>query len=175
MVTFTILTDIFAARILKLVTGSSAFFYFGAFLVATNCLPSQLLNHSAFRVGVGPWILLSSILSNVYVSLLLRGFNAPPEPTRFTSWQNLIPRNQSTLSYHEKYKLTGKHLRRLYMENNHVLNLTDFEGFSILSSASEDIFYVAIDRLMDHHWFAGFKHFMANWMILSPQMSFIII
>lgn len=93
---FSILTDVFVAKKLKKIQPlSSLFFYFGAFLEESSSLPSDLLNHSAFRVGVGPWILLSSILSNVYVSLILRGLNSPPPPTHFDTWEALLPPNSS--------------------------------------------------------------------------------
>lgn len=51
---FTILTDIFVRRSLKLVVKSSLFFFIGAFLEETSSIPSKLERHSVFRLGVGP-------------------------------------------------------------------------------------------------------------------------
>lgn len=95
MLSFTVLTDVFVLKYLKLGVKTSLFFYIGAFLEETSSMSEKLLNHSAFRVGVGPWILLSSILSNVQVSLILRGLNAPQEPNRFSTFQDLVAWNSS--------------------------------------------------------------------------------
>lgn len=103
MLTFTILTDVFCTwKLKKILILSSLFFYIGAFLEESSLI-SELLNHSAFRLGVGPWLLLSSILSNVYVSLILRGLNAPPPPTQFKTWQSLFTSNCSNATRNEDW------------------------------------------------------------------------
>lgn len=126
---FSILTDLFVAKKLKKEKVlSSSFFYFGAFLEESSSLCSELLKHPAFRVGVGPWILLSSILSNVYVSLILRGLNSPPPPTHFDTWASLLPPNSSR---NESKDLEVLHrIVSVFPDPNS----TYFERFSILST-----------------------------------------
>lgn len=135
---FTALTDTFVAKKLeKKETLSSLFFYFGAFLEETSSLPSDILNATVFRIGVGPWILLSSILSNIYVSLILLGLNAPPPPTHFKTWESLIqPSNSSCHNVKTILNYWDCFIKFATLEPD--LNHKQFQGFSILSSPEFD-------------------------------------
>lgn len=151
LITFTVLTDLFVAKTLKRrETLSSAFFYFGAFLEESSSLGSELLKHPAFRVGVGPWLLLSSILSNVYISLIMIGLNAPPPPINFDTWESLLPsltRNESkeidnalndlfplrSLNLTDMFKGKSVNLKDFIESYKTDLNTAHFEGFSLLS------------------------------------------
>lgn len=137
VIVFSILTDAFIVKWLKLGrVCSSLFFFIGAFLEETSSLPSQILSHSVFRVGVGPWILLSSILSNVYVSLIMKGLNVPPEPTRFTIWESLVPWNYSNggPSENNLIYLTNIFEKSWIGPSPAGLNSSTTLGFSILSA-----------------------------------------
>lgn len=141
MLTFTMATDIFIAKKLKLGINSSIFFCLGSF--SKRPAPFLPLNNSAFRLGMGPWLLLSSILSNVYVSLILRELNAPPEPRRFTTFQSLVPWNSSVNSSAGDLKRVFAMYKDLDGCNatlSGALNIQDYEGFSILSDPKKNYF-----------------------------------
>lgn len=95
LVTMILVTDTYARFWLKLQVLSSTFYFIGSFLEETSSIPSKLWASATFRVGIAAWILLSSILSNTYVSLVIQGLNAPPDPERVSNFSQLVTWNYS--------------------------------------------------------------------------------
>lgn len=172
MTLFTILTDLFLAKKLKKIeTHTSAFFYLGAFFEETSSISGKLLNSSVFRIGVGPWLLLCSILSNVYVSLILRGLNVPPPPIHFNTWASLFP-PANLLSNENK---TTDDWFAIYNDMSNP-DLASFRGFSFLSPQKIGNAH-EIYQKTNYIWYLALKELFLSVMnepSLSPFHKFVL-
>lgn len=63
---------------------------FGSLVNETASIPRKLEGSNIFRTVIGPWLLVATILSNVYISLVIKGVNSPLPEERVDSFSDIF-------------------------------------------------------------------------------------
>lgn len=77
LVVCSVFVDLFTKFILKLNRSTSFLFFLSSILEETSFIPRELEKRAAFKISIGPCILVTMILSQASISLVINGLNAP--------------------------------------------------------------------------------------------------
>ncbi|OXA64648.1 hypothetical protein Fcan01_00195 [Folsomia candida] len=144
--TFTLLLDTYSVRWLKIRGNSNFLFFIGSFLEETSSLDRKLEKSAIFRLGIGPWILVSMILSTVYVAQILNSLNSPLPTTHISEFKTFACSghdfDKKLLNHTGYYELLFRLAKfatkfaLLQRRNRSILEQTNC--FAVLSSPSGD-------------------------------------